>query len=180
MPCGEDLIHSFFGVLPGLRCFLRLFVQYELGIHHSLRSGSLRLAACFGCGLRFEGCQPCIFCWLLSGSPLVDCSPSMRSFHIFDRASSELMLLMEAVGTFCSVQATNTWIREGDFSGVACMLSQRSRDQLLIPQRAASSYQAEQNTPDQLDLHQLEAISWGARPFNWLCWHFQSGGSVQS
>ena len=46
MPCGEDLIHSFFGVLPGLRCFLRLFVQYELWIHHSLGSENrgLRLA----------------------------------------------------------------------------------------------------------------------------------------
>ena len=104
----------------------------------------------------------------------------MRSFHVFDRASSALMLLMEAVGTSCSVQATNTWIRDGDFRGVACMLSQQCRDQLHIQQRAAPSYQAEQNTPDQLDLHQLEAISWGARPFDWLCWHFQSWDSVQS
>ena len=44
MACGECLIHSFFGVLSGLRCFLRLFVQYVLWIHHSLASENLRLA----------------------------------------------------------------------------------------------------------------------------------------
>ena len=65
------------------------------------------------------------------------------------------------------------------FRGVACMLSQRSRDQLHNQQRSASSYQTEQNTPDPLDLYQLEAISRGARHFDWLCRHFQSGDFVQ-
>ena len=44
MACGECLIHSFFGIFSGLLCFLRLFVQYELWIHHSLGSENLRLA----------------------------------------------------------------------------------------------------------------------------------------
>ena len=46
MACGECLIHSFFGIFSGLLCFLRLFVQYELWIHHSLGSENLRLASC--------------------------------------------------------------------------------------------------------------------------------------
>ncbi len=66
------------------------------------------------------------------------------------------------------------------FRGVACMLSQRSRDQLHTQQRAALSYESEQNALDQLDLKQLEAISRAARHFDWLCRHFQSGDSVQS
>ena len=64
------------------------------------------------------------------------------------------------------------------FRGVACMLSQRSRDQLHTQQRAASSYEAEQNARGQLDLQQLEAISRAARHFDWLCRHFQSGAPL--
>ena len=64
------------------------------------------------------------------------------------------------------------------FRGVACMLSQRSRDQLHTQKRAASSYEAEQNALDQLDLNQLEAISRAARHFDWLCRHFQSGAPL--
>ena len=66
------------------------------------------------------------------------------------------------------------------FRGVACMLSQRSRDQLHSQQRATSSYEAEQSALEPLGLKQLAAISRGARHFDWLCRHFQSGDSVQS
>lgn len=66
------------------------------------------------------------------------------------------------------------------FRGVACMLSQRSRDQLHAQQRAVSSYETEQNALDSLDLHQLEAISRAGRHFDWLCQHFRCGDSVQS
>ena len=66
------------------------------------------------------------------------------------------------------------------FRGVACMLSQRSRDQLHTQQRAALSYEAEQNDLYPLDLNQLEGISRGARHFDWLCRRFQSGDSAKS
>ena len=61
------------------------------------------------------------------------------------------------------------------YSGLACMLSQRSRDQLLSNQRATASRKVELDTIDRLDLEDLSSISRAARLFDWLCKHFQSG-----
>ncbi|AII48208.1 hypothetical protein KR52_03425 [Synechococcus sp. KORDI-52] len=66
------------------------------------------------------------------------------------------------------------------YRGLACMLSQRSRDQLLSHQRAAASQQAELDAIDRLDLGELAAISRGARHFDWLCRHFQTGEAVSA
>ena len=64
------------------------------------------------------------------------------------------------------------------YRGMACMLSQRSRDQLLSHQRGACSQLAEQDAIDRLELDQLEAISRAARHFDWLCRHCQAGGAT--
>jgi CRP-like cAMP-binding protein len=62
--------------------------------------------------------------------------------------------------------------------GLACMLSQRSRDQLLSHRRALTSREAEANDPDRLNLDQLGRISRAARQFDWLCRHFQAGAAA--
>jgi len=64
------------------------------------------------------------------------------------------------------------------YRGLACMLSQRSRDQLLSRQRGTTSQLAEQDAIDRLELDQLEAISRAARHFDWLCRHCQTGGAA--
>jgi bacteriocin-type transport-associated protein len=61
------------------------------------------------------------------------------------------------------------------YRGLACMLSRRSRDQLLSHQRAAESQRAEQESIDWLDVNQLGAITRAARHFDWLCQHSQRG-----
>ena len=61
------------------------------------------------------------------------------------------------------------------YKGLACMLSRRSRDQLLSHQRAALSQRAEQEAIDCLDVDQLGSITRAARHFDWLCRHFQRG-----
>ena len=66
------------------------------------------------------------------------------------------------------------------YRGLACMLSQRSRDQLLSHQRAAASQQAELDAIDRLDLSELAAISRAARHFDWLCRHFQTGEAASA
>jgi bacteriocin-type transport-associated protein len=66
------------------------------------------------------------------------------------------------------------------YRGLACMLSQRSRDQLLSHQRGTTSQLAEQDAIDRLELDQLEAISRAARHFDWLCRHCQTGGAASS
>jgi len=66
------------------------------------------------------------------------------------------------------------------YRGLACMLSQRSRDQLLSHQRAAASQQAELDAIDRLDLDELAAISRAARHFDWLCRHFQTGEAASA
>lgn len=63
---------------------------------------------------------------------------------------------------------------------MACMLSQRSRDQLQQHQLGQLSQRRERaqdaTDDDSLDLQQLEAVSRGARHFDWLCRHFQTQG----
>lgn len=64
------------------------------------------------------------------------------------------------------------------YRGLACMLSQRSRDQLMSHRRALISLEAEADDPDRLELAQLARISQSARQFDWLCRHFQAGASA--
>ena len=54
------------------------------------------------------------------------------------------------------------------YRSLACMLSQRSRDQLLSRQLAERSRLAEREV-DQLNLDQLEGATRAARHFDWLC-----------
>ena len=63
---------------------------------------------------------------------------------------------------------------------LACMLSQRSRDQLLRHQLSQNSHSRESQKVDNesLDIQQLEAISRGARHFDWICNHYQKKGSA--
>lgn len=60
------------------------------------------------------------------------------------------------------------------YRSLSCMLSQRSRDQLLSRQLATRSGAAEQgNDDDQLDLNQLGIINRAGQRFSNLCEHFQ-------
>ncbi len=60
------------------------------------------------------------------------------------------------------------------YKGIASMLSQRSRDQLLSQGFAESSRMAEEMIDDeQLGLDQLSAISSAGLRFDWLCRQFQ-------
>ena len=67
------------------------------------------------------------------------------------------------------------------FRSLSCMLSQRSRDQLLARQLASRSQRAEGNSDagDELDLGQLGGINRAGQRFNTLCQKFQSGGDSQ-
>lgn len=65
------------------------------------------------------------------------------------------------------------------FRGMACMLSQRSRDQLFSHQLATTSQSAEQDI-DELELAQLGGASRAGRYFDWLCRNFQSGARSPS
>lgn len=68
------------------------------------------------------------------------------------------------------------------FRSLSCMLSQRSRDQLLARQLASRSRGAEQDIDDgdELDLTQLGGINRAGQRFNTLCQKFQSGGGAES
>ena len=78
----------------------------------------------------------------------------------------------------------NTLLEEPDlanrfFRSLSCMLSQRSRDQLLARQLATRSQGAESSEDnDELDLTQLGGINRAGQRFNALCKKFQSDGSV--
>ena len=66
------------------------------------------------------------------------------------------------------------------YKALACMLSQRSRDQLQRHQLGQLSRRIEldagdsENDQDVLDLKELKDVSRGARQFDWLCNHFQN------
>ena len=65
------------------------------------------------------------------------------------------------------------------FRSLSCMLSQRSRDQLLSRQLASRSQGAEISADDdELDLTQLGSINRAGQRFNTLCRKFQSDMSV--
>jgi len=62
------------------------------------------------------------------------------------------------------------------FRSLSCMMSQRSRDQLLARQLATRSQNAEgSDDGDELDLSQLGSINRAGQRFNTLCQKFQSG-----
>ena len=68
------------------------------------------------------------------------------------------------------------------YRSLSCMLSQRSRDQLLARQLASRSKEAERDNDegDELDLAQLGGINRAGQRFNSLCQAFQSGeGSLK-
>ena len=67
------------------------------------------------------------------------------------------------------------------YRSLSCMLSQRSRDQLLARQLASRSQAAERESDegDELDLVQLGGINRAGQRFNSLCQTFQSGDSLQ-
>ena len=68
------------------------------------------------------------------------------------------------------------------YRSLSCMLSQRSRDQLLARQLASRSQEAERDNDegDELDLAQLGGINRAGQRFNSLCQAFQSGeGSLK-
>lgn len=74
------------------------------------------------------------------------------------------------------------------YKALACMLSQRSRDQLQEHQLGQLSRRIEldagesESDQDSLDLKELKDVSRGARQFDWLCNHFQNtrAGSGQA
>jgi len=62
------------------------------------------------------------------------------------------------------------------FQSLSCMMSQRSRDQLLARQLASRSQSAERSDDgDELDMSQLASINRAGHRFNTLCQKFQSG-----
>ena len=62
------------------------------------------------------------------------------------------------------------------FRSLSCMMSQRSRDQLLARQLASRSRSAETDEDDdELDLKQLGGINRAGQRFHNLCQKFQSG-----
>jgi len=69
------------------------------------------------------------------------------------------------------------------FRSLSCMLSQRSRDQLLARQLAKRSQSAERNEEDddgdELDLSQLGGINRAGQRFNTLCQKFQRNGGAE-
>ena len=72
-------------------------------------------------------------------------------------------------------------LAEHFFRSLSCMLSQRSRDQLLARQLASRSRGAERESDegDELDLMQLGGINRAGQRFNSLCQKFQSGEDLQ-
>jgi len=68
-------------------------------------------------------------------------------------------------------------LAERSFRSLSCMLSQRSRDQLLARQLASRSLGAERDSDegDELELMQLGGINRAGQRFNSLCQKFQSG-----
>ena len=66
------------------------------------------------------------------------------------------------------------------FRSLSCMMSQRSRDQLLARQLAARSRSAEADDDgDELDMSQLGGINRAGQRFHSLCQKFQSGGETR-
>ena len=91
------------------------------------------------------------------------------------RSSLGMDLLAIEFSDLCAELKHNPALGSRFYKGLACMLSRRSRDQLLSHQRAWLSRRAEEEAFDCLDVDQLAAITRAARHFDWLCRHFQCG-----
>ena len=91
------------------------------------------------------------------------------------RSSQGMDLLMLERSTLVKELERNPSLAARFYRGLACMLSRRSRDQLLSHQRGAISQLEEQDGIGSLDVDQLGAITRASRHFDWLCRAFQSG-----
>ena len=91
------------------------------------------------------------------------------------RSSQGMDLLMLQRSTLVTELERNPSLAARFYRGLACMLSRRSRDQLLSYQRGAISQLEEQDGIGSLDVDQLGAITRASRHFDWLCRAFQSG-----
>ena len=91
------------------------------------------------------------------------------------RSSQGMDLLMLQRSTLVTELERNPALAARFYRGLACMLSRRSRDQLLSYQRGAISQLEEQDGIGSLDVDQLGAITRASRHFDWLCRAFQSG-----
>ena len=91
------------------------------------------------------------------------------------RSSQGMDLLMLERSTLVKELERNPSLAARFYRGLACMLSRRSRDQLLSYQRGAISQLEEQDGIGSLDVDQLGAITRASRHFDWLCRAFQSG-----
>ena len=199
-------IHRYEG--PGsdiepLRKVLILFAELDdQDVDTLARLGSLRRVQPAGTLIQQGQCVPSLFL-ILAGEAdiLVEIDGVKKKVGSSRRGEllGELTLLSnETKGATATVQSAdgmelleldkialeNTLLEEPDlanrfFRSLSCMLSQRSRDQLLARQLATRSQGAESSDDnDELNLHQLGGINRAGQRFNTLCRKFQSDGSV--
>ena len=181
-----------------LRKVLTLFANLQQRDVHRLASVGSRETVAPGQWLLRQGQAVSGLYLVLSGDGEIQLELDGRTRTVGKARRGELigemsLLLQEQVGASASVLAPEGMdvltieleqLRlelSGDASldcrfqrAIACMLSQRSRDQLQrhqLGQRSQSRELAEatEDDEDSLDLQQLEGVSRGARHFDWLC-----------
>ena len=185
-----------------LRKVLVLFAALEeRDVHRLAKLGRLERLAAGGCLLRQQDPVHCLYL-IMSGEAEIRLTLSGTTRVVGSSRRGELLgemslLLKDQAGAAASVTSSggmdllaiervrlmDALEQDPDLAcrfhrGLACMLSQRSRDQLLSHRRALTSREAEANDPDRLDLDQLGRISRAARQFDWLCRHFQAGAAA--